>query len=160
LPLLEEIALLASAQIGVILLSGDPERSHAFVAAQTRPERFSVISASYDTPWIRDRAPIALRKGRDVEWVLPRMRPGSRERDDRLFVAITARAARPAPLYVAQGNLVAGPRGLALSTTRILADNGCDAEFLQAQAPAFGIRRWIVFDGFPDEPTGHADVHA
>jgi agmatine/peptidylarginine deiminase len=30
---------------------------------------------------------------------------------------------------------------------------------LMPLAEALGIRHWIVFDPFPEEPTGHADVH-
>lgn len=158
--LLEQIATAASESIGVILLSGDPARSRAFVARQKRPERFSIVAASYDTPWIRDRAPIVVREKGRFEWILPRMIDANRPLDDRLFETIVARGSRPAPLAIAQGNLVAGPRGIALSTSRVLHENGIAAVQLEAIAPALGIREWIVFEPFPDEPTGHADVHA
>ncbi len=156
--LLEEIAAAASEWIGVILLSGDPELSRAFVARQKRPERFSIVAAPYDTPWIRDRAPIAIRKAGGIGWVLPRMVEAGRPLDDALFETISARPLQPAPLAIAHGNLVAGPGGIALSTSRVLHENGIDAEGLRVFGPALGVRDWIVVDSFPGEPTGHADV--
>jgi len=41
----------------------------------------------------------------------------------------------------------------------LLRENGIGEGALEALAPDLGIRRWIVFEPFPDEPTGHADVH-
>jgi len=158
--LLEEVASVASQWIGVILLSADPALSRAFVARQARPQRFSIVAAPYDTPWIRDRAPIAVREeGGGIAWLLPRMVEAGRPFDDKLFETISARALRPAPLAIAQGNLVAGPAGIGLSTSRVLYENSVDERGLQTFAPALGLRHWIAFDPFPEEPTGHADVH-
>jgi len=157
--LLEELAVAASRWIGVILLSGDPALSQAFVARQNRPQRFSIVAAPYDTPWIRDRAPIAVREAGGVGWILPRMIEADRPLDDRLFETISAKTLRPAPLAIAQGNLVAGPAGIAVSTTRVLRENRIGEGALEALAPDLGVRHWIVFEPFPDEPTGHADVH-
>src|SRR5688500_17875394 len=73
-PVLEAIAAFAARTIGVVLLSGDPERSRAFVAAQPRRERFSVVSAPFDSPWIRDRSPVVVRDARGaLRWVVTRM---------------------------------------------------------------------------------------
>ena len=157
--LLENIATAASEWIGVILLSGDPEFSQAFVARQRHPQRFTIVTAPYDTPWIRDRAPIAVRDDGVVGWILPRMIEADRPFDDKLFATISTRPLRPAPLAIAQGNLVAGPAGIGLSTSRVLHENRLDANAIAALAPSLGMRRWIVFEPFPDEPTGHADVH-
>jgi agmatine/peptidylarginine deiminase len=157
--LLEGLAVAASQWIGVILLSGNPALSQAFVARQERPQRFSIVAAPYDTPWIRDRAPIAVRGADGVGWILPRMIEADRPLDDRLFETISAKTLRPAPLAIAQGNLVAGPAGIALSTTRVLRENGVGEGALAALGPDLGIRHWIVFEPFPDEPTGHSDVH-
>ena len=159
--LFEGIATAAAEKVGVILLSNDPPATQAFVDAQPQPQHFTIVGANFDTPWIRDRAPLAVREAGAIRWLLPRLPPENRPLDDRLFGSIAARESETAPLMAAQGNIVAGPRGLALSTTRILVENGMRApEELRPHAPAFGIRRWIVFDRFPDEPTGHADVHA
>jgi len=157
--LLEDLAVAASHWIGVILLSSNPALSRVFVGRQDRPQRFSIVAAPYDTPWIRDRAPIAVREAGGVGWILPRMIEADRPLDDRLFETISTKALRPAPLAIAQGNLVAGPGGIALSTTRLLRENGIGEGALEALAPDLGIRRWIVFEPFPGEPTGHADVH-
>jgi agmatine/peptidylarginine deiminase len=160
-PLLEQIAATASRRVGVILLTPDPPTAQEFIARQKSPERFSVVGARYDSPWIRDRGPIAVREGRLIRWVLPRLPNGERRPlDDALFARISARPATPAALILAQGNLVAGPQGLAISSTRILHENGfSDARELAPFAPTFGIRQWLVFDPFPDEQTQHADVH-
>jgi Porphyromonas-type peptidyl-arginine deiminase len=157
--LLEDLAVAASQWIGVILLSGNPALSQAFVARQARPQRFSIVAAPYDTPWIRDRAPIAVREAGGVGWILPRMIEADRPLDDRLFATISAKPLRPAPLAIAQGNLVAGPEGIGLSTSRVVRENRIGVSALDALAPGLGIRHWIVFEPFPDEPTGHADVH-
>jgi len=158
--LFEEIATAASEWIGVILLSGDPALSEAFVARQARADRFAIVVAPYDTPWIRDRGPIAVREADgSIGWVLPRMVEPDRPDDDRLFETIAARPYTRSPLAIAQGNLVAGADGLALSTSRVLHENRLRQEDLAAFAPALGIRDWIVFEPFPGEPTGHADVH-
>lgn len=73
LPLLEEIAIAASEHVGVILLSADPETSGKFVARQRYPERFSVVAGEFDTPWIRDRSPIAVAEGGLISWIIPKM---------------------------------------------------------------------------------------
>ncbi len=157
---LESIAATAATSIGVILLSNDPEASSSFVESQPHPDRFTIVAASYDTPWIRDRAPIAAYESGMVRWILPRLPAGNRALDDRLFASISARETVTAPLIAAQGNIVAGPNGLALSTDRLLHENGLSsAAELSAHGPVFGIRRWLVFESFPDEPSRHADVH-
>jgi len=159
-PFLEEIAVAAAEHVGVILLADDEAGTQAFVARQKRPERFSIIAGSYNTPWIRDRAPIALRRRGAVAWVLPRLPQSGRTADDELFTTITVRRSRPAPLLLAHGNLVAGPRGVALSSTRVLGENGLNSPAdIAPFKGALGIRAWLVFEPFPDEPTAHADVH-
>ena len=157
---LEAIAVAAAEHVGVILLAGDPAETQSFVARQKRPERFSIVTGSFNTPWIRDRAPIALRRRGAVAWVLPRLPKSGRTADDQLFPMISARQNRPAPLLLAQGNLVAGPRGVALSSTRVLSENGLSSPAdLASFMGALGIRTWVVFEPFPDEPTAYADVH-
>lgn len=161
LPLLEEIAVAASAHVGVILLSGDAELSEGFVARQRHPERFQIIGGEFDTPWIRDRSPIAVSERGLVSWVIPKMPDMERRRDDALFTKIAARPARDTSILIAQGNLVAGPDGVALSTRRVLDENGMDGvRSLSEPAAELGIRHWIVFPPFQKELSGHADVHA
>ncbi len=160
LPLLEAVAIAAARHVGVILLSNHPAGTHAFIARQPDPERFSVVGADYDTPWIRDRSPIVVRESGGVRWVLPKMQDMKRGRDDALFETLSAVPTRPAPLVIAQGNLVAGPEGLAISTARVMTDNGFgDIAELAPAAAELGIGRWIVIPHFREEPSGHADVH-
>lgn len=77
-----------------------------------------------------------------------------------MFSKISARPGRDTSILIAQGNLVAGPDGIAFSTRRVLEENGIDsAGNLKDAATEFGIRHWIVFPPFQRELSGHADVH-
>lgn len=157
---LEGIAAAAARWTGVILLSGDPERSHRFIERQPCPERFSVVGAEFDTGWIRDRSPIAIRRRGGYDWVLPRRPPSERERDDVLFERITARPLGTSPLFVPQGNLVAGPRGAVFSTTQVLRENGLAEETdLIPFSRALGVGKWVVFEPLEGEMSGHADMY-
>ena len=158
--LLERVAVLASQSIGVILLTQAPALTAAFVQAQPRPDHFSTVRAVFDTPWIRDRSPIAVRVGRSIRWVLPRYADGDRELDAALFGAISGREWQESPLVLEHGNLVAGPGGLAFSSTRVLAQNpAVDRRALRAHARTLGIRRWTLFRALPSDPIGHADTY-
>jgi agmatine/peptidylarginine deiminase len=159
LPLFEDLASEASRHIGVILLAQLPAAAQAFVELQPDPERFSIVAAEHDSPWIRDRSPIAIRAREGVRWVLPRLPETDRKRDDELFDLLVAREREPSPIRVAGGNLVAGPRGIAVSSAAVLVENGCSAEQLKRHAAHLGIRRWILFPPFTDETSGHADIH-
>ncbi len=160
LPLFRRVAVEASGDIGVILVTPDPDRAKAFVREQAHPDRFSIVGAAYDTPWIRDRSPIALRDATgEVRWVLPRLPDFGRAADDRLFAAVSAREAKRGALVLAHGNVVAGPAGVALSSATALVDNGLDGTALDGHAAGLGIRRWLVFPPFAREPSGHADVY-
>lgn len=160
LSLLEQIASEASKRIGIILLSEDPQMTQRFLEGQPAPAHFSIVGATYDTPWIRDRAPFAVRRAGEVEWVLPKLPHGKRRLDEALFANISVRVARTADLTLAQGNLIAGPNGIAVSTDRVLRENRfSDAGQIAPFASGLGIRRWLVFKSFPEEPTRHADVH-
>jgi hypothetical protein len=65
------------------------------------------------------------------------------------------------PIVLAHGNIVAGPRGVAVTTNRVLADNpGTDVASLSAAVRRLGIRRWIIVRSFAGEMTGHTDVYA
>lgn len=157
---LEAVATAASRWIGVILLSGDPARTRRFIDGRARPERFAIVGAAYDTGWIRDRSPLAIRRRGGYEWVLPRRPPSERERDDALFERISARPTRGSTLYIPQGNLVAGPLGVAFSTTQILQENGLsDESRLSAFAGEVGIGRWLTFEPLEGEMSGHADMY-
>ncbi len=159
--LLEEIAAAASAHVGVILLSPEPEATRKFIAAQPDPTRFSHLSAASDTAWIHDRAPVAVRRAEGrITWHLPRWLGDERRADAALFESISVHPVEPTLVHLARGNLIAGPGGLALSTRQVLAENAqASASPLEEGARQLGIRRWIVFTPFPHELTHHADVH-
>jgi agmatine/peptidylarginine deiminase len=161
-PVLEAIAVFAARRIGVVLLSRDPEGTRGFVAAQPQPERFSVVTVPFNTPWVRDRSPVAVRE-RDgaIRWVATPMPETDRPLDDALFGRITRAALETVSLVLPQGNLVAGPGGLAISTARVRADNrGVDRAGFAAAARRLGIRRWIVSGVFTGDATAHADTYA
>lgn len=157
---LEEIASAASRAVGVILLSANPAASEAFVAKQVDPSRFSIVAAEFDSPWIRDRSPVPVRTRDGYRWIVPTLR-SKRERDDALFHRIIARSAERVPLAFLRGNIVAGPRGVALSTTQLLEENGLgDEAALEPISRALGIRHWLIVPRFTEESTGHVDVCA
>ena len=157
---LTRCAVMAAEHIGVILLSDDPLASRAFIDRQRYPHRFTIVSAELDTPWIRDRAPFAVSTASEYEWVLPKVPGDDRPMDSALFENISAQSLRVCPRFLSGGNLVAGPNGLALSTTQVLVENDCDnARALRDAGHALGIRRWLFFPPFREELSGHADVH-
>lgn len=158
LPLFEELAREASRHVGVILLSESPAEAQAFVGRQSHPERFSIVAADHDSPWIRDGSPIAIRTRQGIRWVLPRLPEANRKRDDALFDVVVVREREPAPIRIAGGNVVAGSRGLAVSSAAMLVENDCTAERVRQHAAAL-IRRWLLFPPFRGEMSGHADVH-
>lgn len=161
LTVLEAIAAFAARVIGVVLLSSDPEFTRAFVATQPHPERFSVVTAPFDSPWLRDRSPVAIRQGGGYRWAVTRLTPMNRPLDDVLFSRISRPRLDTVPIVLAHGNIVAGPRGVALTTDRVLADNpGADVASLSPAVAQLGIRRWIIVRSFAGEMTGHTDVYA
>jgi agmatine/peptidylarginine deiminase len=161
LTVLEAIAAFAARVIGVVLLSSDPEFTRAFVATQPHPERFGVVTAPVDSPWLRDRSPVAIREGSGYRWAVTRLNPMNRPLDDVLFPRISRPRLDTVPIVLAHGNIVAGPRGVALTTNRVLADNpDADTASLTAAVARLGIRRWIVVRSFAGEMTGHTDVYA
>lgn len=157
---LETIATAAAEEVGVILLSADPGASERFIGKQADPSRFSIVVAEFDSPWIRDRSPVPVRTRDGYRWVVPALR-SARPRDDALFHRIVARKTERVPLLFLRGNLVAGARGVALSTTQILERNGLhDSAELAPVGRVLGIRRWLVVPRFAGELSGHIDVCA
>ncbi len=161
LAVLEAIAVFAARVIGVVLLSSDREFTQAFVAAQPHPERFRIVTAPFDSPWVRDRSPVAIRERTGYRWAMTRLNPMNRPLDDVLFPRISRPRLDHVPIVLAHGNIVAGPRGVALTTSRVLTDNPeADMATLTAAVARLGIRRWIIVRSFAGEMTGHTDVYA
>jgi len=159
-PLLEQIAIMAAKTVGVILLSPDRAFTDAFVATQARPDHFSIVTAPLDSPWIRDRSPIAIREGGSIRWCVPRWAYESRPNDTELFSLIAAQEHPPAPIdYLPQGNLVAGRNGVVFVSRSLLKKNQLTARDMLRHNEILGVRQWLVFDSFSREPTGHADIH-
>ncbi len=157
--LLEAIATHAARHVGVILLSQDARRSEDFVAAQDDPERFRIVTAPYDTPWLRDRSPVAVRVAGDIAWVLPKLNTADRPLDEALFPRLVSRPVAMTLIGLPRGNLVAGPRGRAVVMTKHGEDVGRLRDRLVEIAGPLGVRRWIIAPSFARELTGHADVH-
>jgi len=158
---LEAIARAASEEAGVILLSGDPHMSRQFVDRCNHSERFSIIAAPYDSPWVRDRSPIAVRHGDECRWVVPTDHMPERENDAKLFQSIVMHPLVPINLHLPQGNLVAGTDGTALSTTRVLVDNDLTSEAgLRPFLEPLGIRNWLLFESFKADTIAHMDCYA
>jgi hypothetical protein len=156
---LEAIAERTSPHCGVILLAQDPAYSQAFVASQAQPERFHIITAPYDTPWLRDRSPIAVRRGKTIEWILPQLDTPERPLDENLFQSITRKTLDKTTLCLPQGNLVAGPSGLAVVLLAAGANETAWQQRLDEYKQPLGVKKWILAPAFDNEITGHADVH-
>jgi len=158
--LLEDIASRVAKSCGVILLSQDRSFSQAFIQTQQDPQHFSIITANLDTPWIRDRSPIAIKSASGISWCNPTVEDMGRPLDDTLFQRISQKPLKSSPLnYLAQGNLVAASNGLAFSTLAILTKNQIKQAQLESIKADLGIHHWLIFSGFRKEITGHADVH-
>ncbi len=158
---LEGIASAAAEEVGVILLSEDPHMSRRFIDRCDHPERFSIVAAPYDSPWVRDRSPIAVKNGNTCQWVVPAAHMLERENDVRLFQSIAAHTLEPVDLILPQGNLVAGADGVAISTTRVLIDNELVSETdLIPYMHSLGIRNWLFLESLKDDTIAHIDCYA
>ena len=155
---LETLAARLSERAGVILICDDPDTAQDFVAGQAHPEHFGLILGAFDTPWLRDHAPVALRVGDGLRHVRPLRYRTRRERDAQLFGTIFPKAGCATPQNVAGGNLVAGPDGLVISTVGVLEENALDdPAALQDTGRALGIRDWLIVPAFPDDLSRHSD---
>lgn len=156
---LEELARLAATRTGVILIGPDPLAAQEFATSTGMADHFGIVAGAYDSPWMRDHAPIALRDGEALWWIRPK-RPDFAERklDPELFHQIMPRARGPTDLNIAGGNLVAGPNGLTISTHALLAENpqAKDADFRAAGAQ-LGITDWLFVPPFADDISAHTD---
>lgn len=159
-PLLEEIATQVARGCGVILLSNNKAFSQAFISVQKYPENFTLVTAPFDTPWIRDRSPVAIKVPGRMRWCIPRAEIAIRKNDNRLFARICAKPQESSPIdFLPQGNMVAGANGLVFVSRDVLKDNNLGLVDLDRYAKPLGVRRWLVFPGFRRERTGHADIH-
>lgn len=159
-PLLEEIATKVTDYCGVILLSNDQAFTQTFIRTQKNPSHFSVVTARFDTPWIRDRSPIAIKAPSGIRWSIPRADMDNRHNDNRLFARICATPRDQSPVsFLPQGNIVAGAKGLALVSQDVLQDNDLTLADLDTYSQTLGIKHWLIFRNFKREQTGHADVH-
>ena len=159
-PLLEEIAIQVARDCGVILLSNNKAFSQAFIASQKYPENFTLVTAPLDTPWIRDRSPVAIKTPGGIRWCIPRAGIATRKNDNRLFARICAKPQESSPIdFLPQGNMVAGANGLVFVSRDVLKDNDLSVADLDEYAKPLGVRCWLVFPGFRRERTGHADIY-
>ena len=141
---------------GVIVLSNDPGFSRRFLSTVSPQEHYTLIQTRYDTPWIRDRSPMAVEKNGEICWITPIVSKMKRPSDDTLFFRITAKKTLESPIHgLAHGNLIVTGGGVAFSTSEIY-DHTRRPQRYQKQ---LGIHRWIVFDRFTHESTGHADLY-
>jgi len=158
--LLENIASGVAKTCGVILLSQDLAFSRAFVETQEKPQHFTIVTANLDTPWIRDRSPIAIQTSEGIRWCIPTVEDMSRPNDDKVFQKISKKSTSASPLeYLAQGNLVAASQGLTFSSRAMLSKNKLKPLDFEQYKNKLGIKHWLFFSSFKNEITAHADVH-
>ncbi len=83
-----------------------------------------------------------------------------RPNDDQLFSLICADKHPFSPIeFLAQGNMVTGSNGLIIVTDDVLTQNNLATKDLDNFKVVFGVHHWLVFSGFKNEITGHADIH-
>lgn len=155
---LERIAHAASSHLGVIVIGPDPEILQDCIARAPRPDHCAMVTGAFDSPWLRDHAPIAVRASEIIEFVRPRRGADHRRNDTVLFETIFRTRGSYTDHVLASGNVIAGPDGLAVSTTAVLADNGLsDPGPLSRDAARLGIRDWVFVPPFPDDISRHSD---
>ncbi|WP_425098261.1 agmatine deiminase family protein [Tropicibacter sp. S64] len=155
---LETLAREAARHVGVILICRDPVAAQAFVARQEAPGHFGIVTGAFDTPWLRDHAPLAVRSQDGLRHIRPARFNSGRVFDAGLFGTVFPKAEQVTPVFVAGGNVVAGPEGLAVSTDAMLRENGLDSpDGLAETARLLGIRDWLILPGFDDDLSRHAD---
>lgn len=153
---LENLVRAVSAHCGVILLSGDIQKSQIFRQTLADPLHVTLLSAPYDTPWIRDRFAFAVRSGTGVRWYVPVLHAMRRPHDDKLVSLICAKPIRKFPISgLAMGNMIVGAHGLVFATRDIFKDTADPLRYSRR----LGIKKWIFFDPFPQEQTAHADLY-
>jgi len=141
---------------GVIVLSNDQTFSRQYLSTVSPQEHYTLIQTRYDTPWIRDRSPIALKKHSNIHWVVPTVSKMKRPFDDKLFFRISTKKTSLSPIRgLAHGNLIVASKGIAFSTSEIYDHTHRPQRYRKT----LGIRKWIIFEKFTQESTGHADLY-
>ena len=157
--LFQELAREISIDCGVILLTNDKEYALEFIESLDNKEYFHIITATFDTPWIRDRMPFAVKTEKSIEWFLPEVEDMQRPNDDKLFLNIINKDFKRLPIRpLSLGNLIIGANGLAFATNDIFS-SGLSKEDLKVKSKELGISDWILFDSFKNEMTSHADLY-
>lgn len=155
---LESVARAAARHCGVILITPDPAGARAFVETTDHPGHFGIVAGAFDSPWLRDHAPISVACGDRMHLVRPTRPEGTRKHDLALFETILPGARDVTGHHVAGGNLVGGPRGLGFSTTDVLLENGLtEAAPLMETGRQLGLEHWQFLTPFPDDISAHAD---
>lgn len=159
-PVLEAIALAACPYCGVILVSDDPPESRRLARTSPYPEHISIVEACPDTPWMRDLSPVPVAKSDGLHWLRPIPHIEGRERDAALFPSITRMPMEALPYRMPRGNVVAGPDGLMLSTTRFFSDNDLDpTENLDQLKEQLGVSSMLFFPPLSTDAIAHADCY-
>ncbi|MCG6904888.1 MAG: agmatine deiminase family protein [Rhodobacter sp.] len=155
---LEALARAAAYHVGVILIGPDGPALRDFADKTETPGHFAVLTAEIDSPWLRDHAPVAVVENRRALQVLPRHERADRPRDTALFSNLMSIPTERTELHLAAGNTVRGPNGLAISTLRVLSDNGLDTDQgLRTTGVQMGIHRWLLVPAYDDDLSAHTD---
>lgn len=158
-PVLEEIARIACRETGVVLVALDPTEAAAFAETLPEPDHVAVVAGAFDSPWLRDHSPLAFEHDAGRGALRPRRPEGARQRDAELFARILAAPPALTGTRIARGNLVAGPKGIAVSTFDLIRENpGKGDEAFRRDAAAAGIVDWLLIPSFPDDRSRHADT--
>lgn len=155
---LRQVARRAARHVGVILIGPDRDLAESFIAQEPLGQRMVFVPGGFDTPWLRDHAPLAVEGPDGLRLFRPRRPETSRQHDAQLFAQILAAPSTETPIHIAGGNIVAGAHGLAVSTYDLVGENETDnAAIMAPVAEAFGVRHWILTPKFDDDISGHTD---
>ncbi len=169
--LMLEIVRHTAGRMKVVALVSDRdqiEAARAMIRVNRLPDAHVLFAdVAHDTMWIRDYGPITVRNQRGGVMIVDAEYDVSRLLDDRAPTVLAALLHVPVvrmPLRIDGGNLLSNGAGLAISTTRMLEENGLTSsdleEFRQAVQRGFGLRELVMLEPLEGETTGHIDMFA
>ena len=169
--LLLEIVRHTAGRMKVVALVSDRdqlEAARAMFRVNRLPDSHVLFAeVAHDTMWIRDYGPITVRNQRGGATIVDADYDVSRLLDDEAPTVLAKLLHVPVvrlPLRIDGGNLLSNGAGLAISTTRMLEENGLPpsdlAEFRQAVERGFGLRELVMLEPLEGETTGHIDMFA
>lgn len=157
----------------IVVEDAQSEQHVARVLSQKKipTQRVHFIRAFFESEWIRDYGPMAVRGSDGVYTLIDAeyvdgpvaVYPHEDRMPSRLGELLGMRTVR-APITLHHGNLLGNGRGLCIVTERVLEENvgrGYDADDVrQVLAKYYGAEEVVFLENLVGEPTGHVDMFA